>query len=101
MNDTLLRLGWALPLVLLLGIVVLLVLRRLLPQLAARPPATAQLVLAETLQVSPRTRVHLLQVQGRPVLLLEPEEGAASAVPLDERPRAPLGRSFINDLRRP
>ncbi|MCW7540865.1 hypothetical protein OOT46_23880 [Aquabacterium sp. A7-Y] len=101
MTDTLVRLSWALPLVLLLGVVALLLLRRFLPALAPATPAAGQLVLRESLRVSERTQLHLVVAQGRPVLLVEPQEGSPTAVLLDDPARPPAGRLFAAGLRRP
>lgn len=90
MTETLYRLAWALPLVLMLGIAAAFALRRL-ETLAVQRAAPQVLRLDQTLQVSDQTRVHLLTVHGKPMLLVE---GASSnsVTPLPPADAAPSWR---------
>ena len=77
MSDSFVRLSWALPLVLLIGAVALLALRRMMPSLAGPggTPAPAP-ELQSTLQVSEHTRLMVVRHRGREYLLLESSASA-------------------------
>lgn len=68
--DIVWRLAWALPLVLLVGTVAMLILRRFVV-----PPSAAQrqarLGVRESLTLSDGTSVHLIEVEGRAYLVVE------------------------------
>lgn len=91
--DTLWRLAWALPLVLGIGFVAALVLRRVV----SAPPAqaTRRIALQESLSLSDDTRVHVIEVDRQPYLLVESSSQAtlqalsaraADAAPAPSRP---------------
>jgi flagellar biogenesis protein FliO len=63
------RLIWALPLVLLVGAVAILVIRRIAPR--PRESSIARLRLCESLQVSLETQLHLVEVDRRVHLVIE------------------------------
>lgn len=70
MTDILWRLAWALPFVLVAGLVTMLALKRIV----ARPSAMTtqrRVTLCESLEVSDATSVHLLEVDGKPYLVVE------------------------------
>lgn len=71
MTDALLRLAWALPLVLGLGVAAAFVLKRFVVPVADASPQRQRLSLRESLSVSDDTRLHLLEVDGKPHLLVE------------------------------
>jgi flagellar biogenesis protein FliO len=71
MNDSLSRLLWALPLVLIFGVAGIWLLKRWLA-LLARPPARAEaLAITQSLPLSDRSTAHLLTVDGRRLLVVE------------------------------
>jgi flagellar biogenesis protein FliO len=73
--SSLLRLLWALPLVLAIGAGAMLVLRRfVLP--VSRAHAAQRLVFREQLALSEQTRVHLLEIDGNGYLLVESTQNA-------------------------
>jgi flagellar biogenesis protein FliO len=69
--DALLRLAWALPLVLGIGIGSMLVLRRFVIAAPAAARPTQRLRMRESLSLSDETRVHLIEVDDRPYLVVE------------------------------
>lgn len=71
MDESLSRLIWALPLVLLLGVAMIWVVKRWLPLLGGRSVANAPLTLLQTMQLSERAAVHVLQVDGRRLVIVE------------------------------
>jgi hypothetical protein len=68
--DTLLRLAWALPLVLLIGLGLMLAMKRLMSAERASPPAPA---LSKTLRLSEQTQAHVIDVAGQHYLVIESE----------------------------
>lgn len=73
--DIVWRMAWALPLVLLVGTMAMLMLRRfVVPASAAQ--RQAQLGVRESLTLSDGTRVHLIEVEGRGYLVVESERHA-------------------------
>ena len=75
--DTLWRLVWALPLVLVTGFAAMLVLKRFM---AASPPATRdirRLTLRESLTLSEESRLHLIEVDRETYLIIESSRHAA------------------------
>jgi flagellar biogenesis protein FliO len=103
MMDAAWRLAWALPLVLLVGAAAVLLLRRfVLPT----QPATLQrqrLSRRESLSLSQETRVHLIEVDGKPYLLVESARQAllqSTSSPTAEpsRPSAGFGPSWARRL---
>ncbi len=87
MTDTWTRLGWALPSVLLLGVALMLALRRVLGQ--AKPSTSqARLVLVESLRINEDIAIHLLSTDGKPALLVETRNQPSdlSFVPQPPRP---------------
>jgi flagellar biogenesis protein FliO len=74
--DAAWRLAWALPLVLAVGVVAMLVLRRVLvPALPARRQIQ-RMSLCESLELSEHTRVHIIEVDGREFVVLESAQQA-------------------------
>lgn len=87
-GDSAWRLVWALPLVLLLGVLAALVLRRLVAPTrwgggrgSATPPC---IVLRETTRLSRRARLHRIDIDSQPYVLLE-TPGQAILQPLAAR----------------
>jgi flagellar biogenesis protein FliO len=80
MNDTFVRLSWALPLVLALAVAAALVLRRFIPQLQVPRPQSGRLALNESLQLSDASKVHLLSVDGQRILLVETRDQPSNVV---------------------
>jgi len=68
--DTLLRLAWALPLVLLIGLGLMLAMKRLMSAERASPPTPA---LSKTLRLSEQTQAHIIDVAGQHYLVIESE----------------------------
>lgn len=72
MADTLWRLAWALPLVLAVGFVAVLLLKRFgLPVQAVAEEAARRMNLRESLTLSEDTRVHLIEVDRKTYLVVE------------------------------
>lgn len=69
--DALLRLAWALPLVLFTGTVLVLLLKRIIKPLPSSAAVAQRLSLRESLSVSEETRVHLIDLDGAACLLVE------------------------------
>jgi len=69
--NALLRLLWALPLVLALGVGFMIVLRRFVAPAPNGKPAARHTALCEQLALSEQTRVYLLDVDGRKYLVVE------------------------------
>jgi flagellar biogenesis protein FliO len=92
--NSLLRLSWALPLVLMVGAGVTVLLRRfVLPASPTRCPH--RLVFREQLALSEQTRVHLVEIDGKGYLVVESSQNAALqpiSTPAREASRVP-GRS--------
>jgi flagellar biogenesis protein FliO len=82
MNDTLSRLLWALPLVLIFGVATMWLLRRWLAVLARAPARAEALALTQSLTLSDRSTAHLLTVDGRRLLVVE-STSTISTVELD------------------
>jgi flagellar biogenesis protein FliO len=90
--DTLWRLAWALPLVLAIGVATMLALKRLVVTRASIPGGVGRLSLCESLSLPNDTRVHLIEFDRQPYLLVEsdrhavlqlaPQHVAATRVPL-------------------
>ena len=73
--DTLWRLVWALPLVLITGAAIVCVLKQVIVRNGASQSETRRMQLRESLCVSPQTRVHLVELDRRPYILVESEHG--------------------------
>ena len=71
MDASLARLWWALPVVLLIGVAAIWLLKRSLPSLARGGEARAALALEQSLSLSDRTTAHVLNVQGRRIVVIE------------------------------
>jgi flagellar biogenesis protein FliO len=93
MDDSLSRLLWALPLVLGVGVLGILALKRWLVLLGRAPSAGSALALQQSLALSERATAHLLQVDGRRLLVVE-TASAVSTVELD----APAPRRWSGAL---
>jgi hypothetical protein len=79
MDESLWRLTWALPLVLVLGIVAMLALRRILQGATGKAVASGDaMVLKQSLKLSDSSTAHLLIVQGKPMLVVEGSHGVSS-----------------------
>jgi flagellar biogenesis protein FliO len=91
MTDALLRLMWALPLVLVIGIAAALVLKRfVLPGVGRPAPQGQRLTLRESLSISQDTRLHLLDIDGRAHLVIESgRQTVLQWAPAAETPRVP------------
>jgi hypothetical protein len=87
--NSLLRLLWALPLVLAVGAAAMLVLRRFLVP-ATSPPGASRVAVRETVALSDHTRVHLLEIDGSGYLVVESTR-SASLQPTAARVREPAG----------
>jgi hypothetical protein len=77
MNDTLVRLAWALPLVLVLGCAAAWLLRRSMDRLGVGAAPAAPMNLVQTLPLSDGLRAHLIAIGPRNVLVVE---GASAPV---------------------
>jgi hypothetical protein len=75
--DTLLRLAWALPLVLLVGLGLMLAMKHLLSAERATPSAPA---LSKTLRLSEQTQAHVIEIAGQHYLIIESERSVAVQV---------------------
>jgi flagellar biogenesis protein FliO len=71
MNETLWNLTWALPVVLLTGLIAALVLRRAMSPSEPAIPARGRARLCETLEVSSDTRLYVVEVDRKSYLLVE------------------------------
>ena len=69
--DMLWRLTWVLPFTVLVGGGIILLLRQILGQGKFAPRTLQRMVKQESLIVSDDTRLHLLEVDGRPYVLVE------------------------------
>ena len=69
--DILWRLTWALPLVLVIGIVAVLVLKRFAVPAQRASQAATRMSVRETLSLSDDTRVHLIEIDRRDYLVVE------------------------------
>jgi flagellar biogenesis protein FliO len=63
MSDHLWRLAWALPLVLLLGLVIVLLLKRHMAGRLSMKPDAQRMVVRESMSVSIQTQLHLIEVE--------------------------------------
>lgn len=100
MNDSLTRLLWALPLVLALGVVAMLAIKRGLDRLGLQGPSPAEpMRLRQTLALPDGLQAHLLEIDGQSLLVLPGQAGAAATVQLLPRP-APV-RVWPGVLRAP
>ncbi len=75
--DTVWRIMWALPLVLAVGMVAVLILRRFLGPAKHMHRKAQRMSLHESLSVSDDTRVHLIEVDGGRYLIVESARQAA------------------------
>lgn len=82
--SSLLRLLWALPLVLAVGAVMMIVLRRFVVP-ATVPPATRRLIARESMPLSNETRAHLIEVDGVRYLVVESTLNAVHALALQSQ----------------
>ena len=90
MMDALLRLAWALPLVLGIGIAAAFVLKRFVVPAASAAPQGQRLNLRESLAISEETRLHLLEVDGKAHLVIESaRQTVLQWAPALDAPRAP------------
>ncbi len=71
MDASLARLAWALPLVLVIGVAAIWALKRWLLLLGRASAPGAALALEQSLSLSERATAHVLNVQGRRVLVVE------------------------------
>lgn len=71
MMETLWRLAWALPLVLLTGMVAVLTLRRFVVPTQGTGQQTQRMNLRESLSLSDDTRVHLIEIDRQVLLIVE------------------------------
>jgi len=69
--DTLWRLVWALPLVLLIGVAVMFVLKRFMLPMHTKTHQALRMNLCESISLSNATRVHLIEVDHQPYLIAE------------------------------
>ena len=69
--DTLYRLAWALPLVLMVGFAVMLMLKRFVVPTVAASQAPQRMSLRESLSLPDDTRVHLIEVDRQAYLIVE------------------------------
>jgi hypothetical protein len=85
--DTLLRLVWALPLVVLVGVGLMLAMKRFM---AVDSPALQAPSLLKTLRLSEQTQAHVIDVDGRRFLVVESERSVAlEAVAANSGEQAP------------
>ena len=77
MTDTLWRLTWALPLVLLVGAVAMLVLKRFLIPVRSTAKDSQRLTVRESLSLSTDTHVHLIELDRKPYLVVESTRASA------------------------
>lgn len=75
MMDTLLRLAWALPLVLTMGAAVMFLLKQVVRPGQPTNPVALRLSLRESMSVSNDTRLHLVVADGQTWLLVESPGG--------------------------
>lgn len=91
MNDSLSRLLWALPLVLLLGVAAIFIVKRSLDRLGLGRDAELPMRLRQSLALSEGLNAHLMDVDGQPVLVLEGASAAGTQVQLLARPAPARG----------
>lgn len=78
MNDSLSRLLWALPLVLALGVVAILIVKRSLDRMGVRGRAAIDsMCLRQSMALPDGVQVHLLEVDGKSLLVLS-DQGVAT-----------------------
>jgi flagellar biogenesis protein FliO len=75
MMDTLWRLVWALPLVLLTGAAVMLLLKQFVRPVRPTSHVALRMTLRESMSVADDTRVHLIEADGQTYLLVESPGG--------------------------
>lgn len=91
--NTLWKLTWALPLVLTIGGVAVLVLKRFVVPARPADRAGPRMTLCESLSLSDETRVHLIEVERKPYVVIEsdrhavlqsmlPQAGEATRLPM-------------------
>jgi len=88
-SDTLTRLAWALPLVLVLGVLAMLAIKRVLPRFQAASPQAAPMVLRQSLKLSDGAQMHLVALDGQSVLVVESAAGPAAVHVLAAPPALP------------
>ena len=85
--NTLWRLAWALPLVLITGAAMVYMLKQVIVRDSASRRDSRRMHLRESLCVSPQTQMHLVEFDRRPYILVESEHGtvlqAAGALAAD------------------
>src|SRR4051812_36867516 len=101
--NSLLRLLWALPLVLGLGVGAMLLLRRWVTPAGAGKRDTRRLNYREQLPLSDHTRVHLVEVDGHCFLIVESAQqtvlqGVAAAARETARVPRPAGPAWLHRL---
>jgi flagellar biogenesis protein FliO len=74
--NALSRLLWALPLVLATGVAAMLLLRRFVVPMQTRSRDARRLSLRESLAVSDDTRLHLVEIDQQPYVIVESARGA-------------------------
>jgi hypothetical protein len=100
MTDSLWRLAWALPLVLTLGVVAMLVLKRVLSAGGPLEVAAEDLVLQRSLKLSETATAHVIAVEGKKLMIVESTAGV-TAIELDTKaaPRPHWGRLLLRQER--
>lgn len=98
MADSWVRLVWALPIVLLFGLGVILVLRRLLGT-TSLPHKASRLAVLESLAVGEATTLHLIMADGRTAVLVETRGHASYLEHLPAMQRALASARFGWPLR--
>ena len=107
--DSLWRLIWALPMVLLTGVAVALLLKRVVQPPPGPARLAARMSVRESMPVSNDTRVHLIESDGQTYLLVESPGGTVlqatqSRASEGKRPRVGLGprwaRHFLKAVSR-
>jgi flagellar biogenesis protein FliO len=104
MTDTLWRLAWALPLVLITGLAAVLVLKKIVVPALPADPAARRMTLRERMSVSGSTSLYLIEVDGQAYLLVESPAGTVlqQAAPKTEaaQPRAAFGPLWVRRFRK-
>jgi flagellar biogenesis protein FliO len=102
MTDTLWRLAWALPLVLVTGMAAVLTLRRFVVPAQGPGQQAQRLRLQQSLSLSDETRVHMIEVDRQVFLIVESSRQALlqSTSSASEAVRAPirLGASWMQRI---
>jgi hypothetical protein len=83
-SDSLLRLAWALPLVLTVGVLGMLLLKRVLAAGGQLKGPVDDLVLQRSLKLSETTAAHVIAVEGKKLMIIE-SSGGVTAIELDTK----------------